>query len=96
MLCVKFERKPLQKNKTLLSVSPSGAFALSPSSPLHLFHILSVCMHMSGHLHAHAPTHTHTYTRAGMDFIHSYFPDDKTKTRQAVSRSQPITRERNF
>ena len=31
-----------------------------------------------------------------MDFIHSYLPDDKTETRQAVSRSQTITREMSF
>ena len=34
--------------------------------------------------------HTHTYTHAGMDLIHSYLPDDKTETRQAMSRSQPV------
>ena len=59
MLCVKFERKPLQKNKTLLSVSPSGAFVLFPSSPLHLSHIHE-CVH--AHEWAHACTHTHTHT----------------------------------
>ena len=56
MLCMKFERKRLQKNKTLLSVSPSGAFALSPYSSLHLSHI-----HECVHVHEWARTRTHTH-----------------------------------